>query len=496
MKRFILLAGSALLLAGCTLIPDYRRPDAPIPSQYPSGQAYGHSQAGSAKTAVDLVWHDFFCDPVISDLVSIALDQSRDLRVATEQVTAMRAQFFSQRADLFPTVDMGAGATVVRQPAGILQVPGLNRPIYTRDYQLGLGVSSYEVDLFGQVRSLTRRAFEQYLGQEDNRRAVQIALIGSVATAYLGWLADNQSLAITNDTVKSRQESLDLIRHMMTAGVGTDRDVAEAEMALNEAQVNQQRFTRNQAQDLNQLALLLGTEVPADLLGRMQQEGTLDAVAPFPDVPAGLPSSLLERRPDILEAEHVLLATNANIGAARAAFFPTILLTGSGGTAADSITSLFSPGTAAWTLAPQVTVPIFDAGRNSANLSRAKAENREAVARYEKAIQTAFRETADALAGKGTYTAQLQAQTGLVASSARDYHLSEARFRSGADNYLNTLVAQRSLYSSQIDLITTRLEELSNRVILYKVLGGGWQEHAGRDGGGAKNPSPERQNHG
>ena len=380
MKRLILLAGSAFLLTGCMLIPDYLRPAAPIPSQYPSGQAYGHSQGGSAKTAAtDPDWRDFYRDPVISDLISIALTQSRDLRVATEQITAMRAQFISQRGDLFPTVNLGAGSTIERQPAGILQVPGAAGPIYTREYQLGLGVSSYEVDLFGQVRSLTRSAFEQYIAQEDNRRAVQIALIGSVANAYLAWLADNQSLAITNDTVKSRQESLDLIQHMMDAGVDTDQDVAEAEMALHEAQVNQQRFTRNLAQDLNQLTLLLGTEIPADLLARMQQEGSLDAVAPFPDVPAGLPSSLLERRPDILEAEHVLLAANANIGAARAAFFPTILLTGSGGTAANSITSLFTPGTAAWTLAPQVTLPIFDAGRNSANLSRAKAEKREAV---------------------------------------------------------------------------------------------------------------------
>jgi multidrug efflux system outer membrane protein len=263
---------------------------------------------------------------------------------------------------------------------------------------------------------------------------------------------------------------------MMTVGAGTDRDVAEAEMALREAQVNQQRFTRNLAQDLNQLALLLGTQIPADLLRRMQSAGTLDAVAAFPDVPAGLPSSLLERRPDITEAEHTLLAANANIGAARAAFFPTILLTGSGGTAAGSITSLFSPGTFAWTFAPQVTMPIFDAGRNFADLDMAKAEKREAIDRYEKAIQAAFREVADALAGKGTYTAQEQAQTQLVASSARDYQLSEARYRNGADNYLNTLVAQRSLYASQLDLVTTRLEALSNRVILYKVLGGGWQE--------------------
>jgi outer membrane protein, multidrug efflux system len=491
MQRSLLFTGSALMLAGCTLIPNYKRPDAPIPSHYPSGQAYGTGATGA--DAPELGWRNFFRDPVISDLIAIGLDQNRDLRVAAEQVTAMRAQFVSQRADLFPTVDMGANAMVEREPAGIFQVPGPATPIYTREYQLGLGVSSYEVDLFGQVRSMTRRAFEQYLGQEDNRRAVQIALIGSVATAYLGWLADHQSLDITNDTVKSRQDSLDLIRHMLTEGAGTDRDVAEAEMALHEAQVNQQRFTRNLAQDLNQLTLLLGTDIPADLLRRMQQEGTLDTVASFPDVPAGLPSSLLERRPDITEAEHALLAANANIGAARAAFFPTILLTGSGGTAAPSVTSLFSPGTAAWTLAPQVTVPIFDAGRNSANLAMAKAQKREEIDRYEKSIQTAFREVADALAGKGTYAAQQQAQTELVASSVRDYRLSEARYRSGADNYLNTLIAQRSLYSSQLDLVTTRLEALSNRVILYKVLGGGWQEHTpvakGPDGAKPAGPS-------
>jgi multidrug efflux system outer membrane protein len=475
MQRSCLFAGSALLLAGCTLIPNYKRPDASVPSRYPSGA--GYETTGTAAETAELGWRDFFRDPVIGDLIALALDQNRDLRVAAEQVAAMRAEFVSQRADLFPTVDMGASATTEREPEGIFQVPGPAAPIYTREYELGLGVSSYEVDLFGKVRSMTRRAFEQYLGQQDNRRAVQIGLIGSVATAYLGWLADNQSLDITNDTVKSREESLDLIRHMMTEGAGTDRDVAEAEMALREAQVNQQRFTRNLAQDLNQLALLLGTQVPADLLRRMQQEGTLDAVAALPDVPAGLPSSLLERRPDITEAEHVLLAANANIGAARAAFFPSILLTGSGGTAANSVTGLFSPGTAAWTLAPQVTVPIFDAGRNFANLDMAKAQKREEIDRYQKAIQTAFREVADALAGKGTYTAQQQAQTELVASSARDYRLSEARYRSGADTYLNTLIAQRSLYSSQLDLVTTRLEALSNRVILYKVLGGGWQEH-------------------
>ncbi|MDR3529956.1 MAG: efflux transporter outer membrane subunit [Rhodopila sp.] len=484
MLRKTFPAALALLLGGCTLIPDYSRPALPVANQWPAGPAYDNQgPEGAAKEtgtpAAFIGWRTFFSDPVTADLIGLGLTNNRDLRIAVAQVDAMRAQFDVQHAGLFPTISAGGNMDRQREPAGLTRSPGAGpgEAVYTRGYGLGFGVSSYEVDLFGRIRSLSRSAFERYLSEDENRLGVQISLVANIATAYLTWLADRQALQITADTVANRQNAYRLIQLTMQRGTGTDEDVAQAEMALREAEANNQQYTRQVARDLNQLQQLVGAPIPAALQQRMLTVKSMEAADQFPPIPAGLPSDLLERRPDILAAEHTLLAANANIGAARAAFFPTLTLTASGGTESNSVANLFSAGTGAWSFAPQISVPIFDAGRNAANLDLAKARKRQEIATYEKVIQTAFHDVADALAGRGTYTDQLASQQGDVDASSRAYRISMMRFQSGSDNYLNALVAQRSLYDAQIQLVNVRLQDLSNLISLYKALGGGWTEH-------------------
>ncbi|PZW50895.1 multidrug efflux system outer membrane protein [Humitalea rosea] len=476
-----LLAG--LLLAGCSLAPDYLRPAAPIPAAWPGGPAYREAgltpvAAGdAAQLSADAIgWRDFMHDPRLQSLVEIALANNRDLRVAALNVQGAEAQFRATRAELFPWVDGQGSLTTQRTPSD-LSSAGANRGnagINSRSYGANVGFTSFEIDLFGRLRNLSEAAFQSYLGYAETRRSAQISLVAQVATAYLAVLADAELLDLTRQTLASQESSLSVTRASVEGGATDALALRQAETSVQTARANLAAYTRQAAQDENALALLLGQPVPPDLLAG----GRLAMAALLADLPVGLPSEVLLRRPDVQAAEHSLIAANANIGAARAAFFPSLSLTGSIGTASSSLSGLFAAGSAAWAFAPALSVPIFNAGSNQANLDLAKVQSNIYVARYEAAIQTAFREVADALAARGTYDDQIVAQQALTDAYADSYRLSELRFRGGVDNYLTTLDAQRSLYAAQQQLITLHQARLVNLVTLYKVLGGGWTDHA------------------
>ena len=348
---------------------------------------------------------------------------------------------------------------------------GKTAGVTSRSYSAGIGFTAYEIDLFGRVRALSEQAFEQYLGYEETRRSTQISLVSQVANAYLALVADRALLTLTQRTLESQEASYRLTRQSFDRGTATELTLRQAQTSVETARGNLALYARQTAQDENALALLLGQPLPADLGGG----DTLDGRLVLADLPAGLSSQVLLRRPDVMAAEHNLIAANANIGAARAAFFPSLTLTASAGTASAGLQNLFAPGSATWSFAPSLSIPIFSWGTNEANLDLAKVQKNIQVATYEKTVQTAFREVADALAARRTYDDQIAAQQALVDAYAKSYELSEMRYRVGADSYLTTLDAQRSLYSAQQTLISLKAARLENLVTLYKTLGGGWQ---------------------
>ncbi|WP_158742930.1 efflux transporter outer membrane subunit [Acidisphaera sp. L21] len=477
MRRVLVASALLASLSGCTLIPDYFRPGLPVSDSYPSGPAFGGpgSVPGNVAgvPAASLGWRDFFTDPVMQDLITLSLENNRDLRVAALNVSAAEAQYRIQHASLFPTIDATASGDFEREPAG---ATGSSGALHINAYSLGLGAASYELDVFGRLRSLSRQAQERYLSSAETQLSTQIGLVASVASYYLAWLADRDAIRVSTDTAKAQQRSYDLERLILSQGSGTASDVAQAESTLRTAQASLEQYTRQAAQDLDQIVLLVGAPLPPDLQTRMMAQAGLGDKSVFPVLPAGLPSDLLTRRPDIRAAEHTLLAANANIGAARAAFFPSVVLTGSGGTTSGTLGSLFGAGTASWLFQPQISVPIFDAGSNFANLDYAKLQKRIEIANYEKAIQSAFHDVADALAARATYTRQVDAQTKLVAADTRFFNISQLRVNAGVDTYLNELVAQSSLFGAQLNLVSLRLAEQQNLVTLYKALGGGWTD--------------------
>jgi outer membrane protein, multidrug efflux system len=474
------LATIALLtgLGGCSLIPDYHRPALPVSTQWPDA-AQGGKMTGTP--AADLGWRDVFTDPVLQDLIALGLANNRDLRVAALNIAKAEAQYRYDHASLFPTVDAEGQFLRSYAPGEISSASsgagGNIRPENIREYNLGFGVVSWELDLFGRIRSQASADQETFLSNAETRTATQISLVAQIASAWLTWLADRDALAVAEDSVRTQAESLRLTRIKTDQGTATALDVAQAETTLHDAEAKAAQYTRQVAQDMDALVLVLGATPPPALLARMNAAGGLEVAPPLPELPGGMPSDLLLRRPDIRAAEHTLRAANANIGAARAAFFPQVTLTASGGTSASAVDRLFTAGHAAWSFNPQVTVPIFDAGRNFANLDLAKIEARIEVANYEKAIQSAFRDVADALSARQTYVTQLTAQRRLVDADGRYYSLADMRFRAGADTYLNVLQAQNQLLSARLALIGLHLSALQNTVTLYKALGGGWTEH-------------------
>ncbi|MBQ1541182.1 MAG: efflux transporter outer membrane subunit [Caulobacteraceae bacterium] len=459
---------AALLAAGCTLAPRYERPIAPIAQAWPGGAA--GSQA-AAQAAADIGWREFFTDAKLRGLIEIALRDNRDLRVATANIAQARAQYRIVRAPLLPAVNASVSQSQGRSPS-----PLTGQVDYSRSYQGQVAASAYELDLFGRVRSLSNEALEKYLATEEGRRNVQISLVSEVANAYLNLGADQARLQLAQNTLDAQQKSLDLVTRRFQLGTASKLDVRQAETTVEQARSDLAGYTAQVAEDQNALTLLLGAPLPDDL----RPAGLPDAAAELVDVPAGLPSEVLTRRPDVLAAEHQLKAANADIGAARAAFLPRITLTGSAGSVSPKLSDLFSGGTGVWSFTPQISLPIFQGGANLAGLRYSQASRDVAVAQYEKAVQTAFREVADALAERGSIATRLGAQTALAASTADTLRLSEARYTRGVDNYLTVLVSQNAYYAAQQSLISARLAEASNRVALYKVLGGGWRETSGQ----------------
>jgi len=456
-----------LFLNGCaTMAPTYTRPAAPVPASWPTGEAYRDNAARpGAPAAAEIPWREFFVDPQLRKVIELTLTNNRDLRVAALNIEKARALYRIQRAELIPQVDGTATGNVQRVPANL---SSSGHAVTAQQYTVGLALSAYELDLFRRIRSLKDQALEQYLATEQARAAVQISLVAEVANSWLTLAADRELLQLAKDTLESQNSSYTLIRHRFDAGASSLLDVRQAQTRVDAARVDIAIFTARLAQSENALNLLVGSPVPPELLPTAL--GSLLAVK---DLSPGLSSDVLLQRPDILQAEHALKGANANIGAARAAFFPRITLSSSFGTASARLSDLFMPGSLAWSFAPQISVPLFDAGTNRANLDAAKADRDIAVAQYEKAIQTAFREVADTLASRGTLGDQLAAQQSLAEATADSYRLSEARYSRGVDSYLVVLDSQRSMYAARQDLINVRLARLANQVTLYKVLGGG-----------------------
>ncbi len=465
----ICLAFAAIMqLTGCaTMAPKYTQPAAPVPSAWPAGPGYqAQAVKQEQKPLAEIPWQEFFVDPQLRKLIDLALKNNRDLRVAVLNIERSRAQYQIQRSDLLPKVDASAGANFQRIPEGL---SSNGRAMTSEQYSVGLGVSSYELDLFGRVRSLKDQALEQYLATEQAQRSVQISLVSQVAATYLALAADRERLALARETLASQQESYKLIKSRFDAGVSSALALNQARTTVDTARVDIARYTTLVAQDENALALVVGSPAPAELLPQALSE----TLASLKDISPGLPSEVLLSRPDILQAEGQLKGASANIGAARAAFFPRITLVSNIGFGSDDLAGLFKPGSFAWKFAPQITLPIFDGGSNKAKLTVAEVDRDIAVAQYEKAIQTAFREVADALAQRWTIDEQLAAQQSLTDATAESHNLSLARFDKGVDSFLTVLDSQRSLYGAQQNLIGVRLARLSNLVTLYKVLGGG-----------------------
>jgi outer membrane protein, multidrug efflux system len=471
--RHVLSGGlAALLLSGCTMIPNYHRPAAPVASGWPGGAPYDDALHRAEVGLAD--WRAFYRDPVMQRLIETALVNNRDLHIAQHQVEAASAQFDIENAALFPTLDGGALANVEKIYSRTYSLSQTGGPFYLREYAVGFGVSAYEVDLWGRIRSASQAAFDRATANALDREAMRLSVIADVAAAMLTWVADNQAVLVTQQVLDNRRHTYALVKQSADIGTGTQLDVAQAESAVHDAETNLAVYTRQRAQALDQLTLLVGAPIDAGTMQGLSAKTSLQSVLDFPDVPAGLPSDMIARRPDILSAEDNLRASNDDIGSARAEFFPKIQITAANGTASNNITRLFQSGMGAWNIAPQITLPLFDAGRLTAQIKVARAQKKQEIARYEKTIQTAFKEVADALAGRGTYVGQLQSQDALIAASSRQYALALQRFQGGYDPYLDTLVAQRTLYAAQLGGITTRLSAMANMVTLYKALGGGW----------------------
>lgn len=469
----LLALTAAVLLAGCSMIPTYERPVAPIATRFPAYDSSANpaqaAPSDGALPAASIAWQDFFSDAKLKRLIDLALVNNRDLRVAVLNIEQARAQYRIRRADQLPTVS--GALTGSRAPNGKGDISSL--------YNVGLTVTAYELDFFGRVSSLKEAALGQYLATEEGRKTAQISLVSAVANTYLSILADEELLEITRQTLSTRQESIKLSKLRFDNGVTSELDYRQAESLLEAARVAYAQQQRQRALDENALTLLVGQPLAGELPTAASQSAPLAQVQLMADVPAGLPSELLTHRPDIRQAEQLLLASNANIGAARAAFFPKIALTVAAGSASSHLSDLLQSGSWGWTLAPQLLLPIFDAGRNNANLDSSKAGRDIAVAQYEKSIQTAFREVADALATRSTLVDQLQSQQAQANAEAVRFKLSDLRYKNGIASYLDLLDAQRSLFTAQQAVVQTRLAQLQSQVTLYKTLGGGWTEPVG-----------------
>jgi len=458
---FILLV---LLLAGCSMIPQYQQPQLPIAEAWPTGDSYLENEAGVPS---EISWQDYVQSPALTQLIDRVLENNRDLKIAALNIERAQAAYRIQNSNLTPTITANGSASRAGVPADI----STSGKSYTyTSVSANVALASYELDFFGRVRSLNEQALESYLATEEALVSARISLIAETANAYLSYLADQKLLQLARETRNTQQETYDVIKRQFEVGSATQLDVAQAATAVESARVSLAQYTRQLAQDQNALIFLAGGPV-GDLLGSAD---SIDSISFMTSLPAGLPSEVLLVRPDIRQAEHQLKAANADIGAARAALYPTISLTGSLGLASDSLDGLLHAGARyAWNFTPSLTIPIFNRGRLKASLAVAEVNEKIAAAQYEQAIQTAFREVADQLAARGTYQAQLDAQNALVAATGKAYELSRARYENGIDDFLTVLDSQRSLFSAQQGAVGVKQAYLANLVSLYKVLGGG-----------------------
>jgi outer membrane protein, multidrug efflux system len=445
---------AALVLAGCSFAPTYERPDAPV------AQAWQVKASSEAPLASEVAWRDFAQDERLREAIALALANNRDLRLAALNIEQVRAQYQIQRAASLPTVN--AALTGTRQSTGDKEI--------TNAFTAGLAMSGWELDFFGRIASLKDAALAQYMASQEARNAAQTSLVASVASTWLSLQTSEELLALTQRTLKTREDSLRLTRLRYDSGVVSALDLRQAESLLAAARTTLAQQQRQRALDLNALTLLLGQTVPESVL-----PVSSDAATVLADVAPGIPSEVLMQRADVKAAEQQLIVANANIGAARAAFFPRISLTASVGSASSELSGLFKSGSWGFSLAPQALLPIFDAGRNQAGLEVAKAQRDIAVAQYERAIQTAFREVSDALAGRDTLIQQWDALEAQAQAESERFRLADLRYRNGVATYLDVLDAQRSLFTTQQALSQTRLAQQQNRVALYKALGGGWK---------------------
>ncbi len=458
------ILAAALLGAGCTLAPKYHRPDAPVAPAWKGSASTGN--AGTNATS-DIEWKSFFGDPRLQALIAIALENNRDLRVAALRVEQTQAQYRIQRSALFPGVQGDAGLVRQRSSGAISDFNGGS---IVSVYSVNVS-AAWEADVFGRIRSLKQEALEQYLATDEARKSVRMSLVAQVATEYLTQLRLLEAKAIAGRTLETVQTSRELIRRSFEAGVASELDLRTADGQVQAVRVNSAAFLQLLAESENALVMLIGRPLPADLPQGQPFRGQ-ELLA---DLPAGVPSEVLLRRPDVLSAEHQLKSANADIGAARAAFFPRFMLTGSGGTASAKLTDLFTGPSETWRFAPQVTVPMFDVGGSRARLAMSKLERDIQVANYEKAIQTAFREVADALATRAILDDKLRAQEALLVAQQKRFDLTTARYKSGVDSYVDVLLAQQDLYAAQQNLVQFQAARLLNSIALYRSLGGGWK---------------------
>lgn len=460
MNKTIISLSVALALSGCSLMPDYQRPAAPVAAAVVAPNASKTAFSDAAAPA----WRSFFREAALQQLINTALDNNRDLRAAALNVEAFQAQYRIQQAASLPSVGMSASGTRQRTPADLSRTGSAT---ISSQYAVNVGLSAWELDLFGKIRSLETVALEQYLSTVEAQRSVQMALVASVANAWLTLQADRMRVALSQDTLRAYEQSLSLVQQSAKAGMATAMEVAQSRTAVDGARVSLTQYQRQVAQDENALRVLLGqSELPAVAAVDLER-------VQWAELPAGVASSVLLRRPDILQAEHSLQAANANIGAARAAFFPSISLTATAGIGSTQLSGLFDNGSGAWVFQPQINLPLFNAGRLQASVDAAVLQKEQRVAQYEQAIQNAFREVSDGLIARTSYREQLNAQQALLASSQEYQRLAEVRYRTGIDSQLTLLDAQRQLFSARQQWVTTRFAQLSSEVALFRALGGG-----------------------
>ena len=459
---------ASTLLSSCTMIPDLLTPSFSAAKEW--NKVDNHSLELGDNFATEMDWKTFFNSPELHLIIGTALQNNKDLKIAALNVDEARALYRIDRASLYPGINANGSMTRANTPE---EASLTGQETISSSYEANVGITSYELDLFGKIRSSNESAINEYLATQQAQAVVRNSLIAEVANAYLQLLADQKLLKLTIDTLNSQKKTYDLLTQSLESGVVTEQDVARSATAVETAQVNYHLYSRYVAQDKNALFVLLGIPYDESFLPK----STLDDVHIKNNLNPGLPSKTLLLRPDIRQAEYELLARNANIGAARAAFFPSITLTGAYGSASQSLNNLFASGAmGAWSFIPQITLPIFQGGQNKANLDLAEIRTDQAIVNYEKTIQVAFQEISDELAARATLDKQLESQKRLVSAASSVYSVSTARYNSGIDSFLDVLDAQRELYTYQQQEILIQRQKLSNLVNLYKVLGGGSRE--------------------